>query len=280
MSMDPIASPSRNFDPTRHDSHVIALFKDEAAAERARTAVEQAGLMPDQIEIMAEGEALHQGLRHPVQDLFVPEDDYHDFHHALGRGHVILIVRPNTAAARSAAMSALEREAPLDLEQHGRKWRGTAAPVERMSINHATVSRADMWGRAVGGRDEVILDMTGQKMTIRQMSNTDMADAAFAPILAPAERPVPLAPPAPVRDTPVRGTSYTYGVPADVVSRMTPDEQVMAQPHTVEVPGHQTTQGTYLRVVDGQTRLGWRDQHRTAGKVRSYVTERPSDAMP
>ena len=181
---------------------------------------------------------------------------------------------------RQAAVSALEREAPLDIEQNGRNWRGTAAPVERMSINHATVSRADMWGRAVGGRDEVILDMTGQKMSVRQMSDTDMAEAAFAPVMLPTEKPAPLAPPPPVRETPVRGTSYTYGVPADVVSRMTPEEQVMAQPHTIEVPGHQTTQGTYLRIVDGQTRMGWRDQQLTAGKVRSYVTERSGDTMP
>jgi hypothetical protein len=262
------------YDPLRHDSHVIALFDNEANAGLARDALRQAGVPGDLVAIMADGAALHGGLRHPVQDLFVPEDDYHDYHHAIGRGHALLIVSPASVEARDAAVAVLEGFAPLDLEQHGRRWRGTPAPSGRMEINHANVSRADMRGRAVGGRDEVILDMTGQKMTVRMMSEADMAEAPFAPISM--ERPAPLAPPPPTRDVPVHGTSYTYGVPLDVVQRMSPQEQVMAQPHTVEVTGDKTTRGTFLRVVDGQTRVGWRDPHPAAVRVRSYVTERPT----
>ncbi len=273
--MDTPAHPRRSFDPARHDSHVVALFDNEVSAERARLAVLAAGVPASQIEIMADGAALHEGLRHPVQDLFVPEDDYHDYHHALGRGHALLIVRPASPEARDAAMWALESAAPLDLEQNGRRWRGTPAPATR-EINHANLSRADMHGRAVGGRDEVILDMTGQKMTVRTMSEADMADAPFAPMSTPEQRPAPLAPPVPPRDVPVQGTSYTYGVPAEIVQRMSPQEQVMAQPHSVEVPGDKTTHGTFLRVVDGQTRVGWRDGHSQG--VRSYVIERPTDA--
>ena len=275
--MDPAAPTSRLYDPARHDSHIIALFTDEAAAVQARSAVIQAGLLPDIVVIMADGAALHSGLRHPVQDLFVPEDDYHDYHHALGRGHALLIVRPVSVETREAAVAIVEQHAPLDMEQHGRKWRGTAQPADRFSINHASVCRADMAGRAIGGHDEVILDMTGQKMTVRRMSDEDMAAAPFTPILPPQQRPAPLASPVPARDVPVSGTSYTYGVPADVVQRMSPQEQVMAQPHTVEIAGDLSTQATFLRVVDGQTRLGWRERHPAATRIRSYVTERPID---
>ena len=278
--MDTPASKDRRFDPAQHESHVIALFHDELAAGDARSAVLQAGVSPDLIILMADGAALHSRMRHPVQDLFVPEDDYHDYHHALGRGHAILIVRPASPETREAAVSALAGASPMDFEEHGRKWRGAPAPVDRLSINHATVSRADMLNRAVGGRDEVILDMTGQKMTVRTMSETDMADAAFAPFMHPHDRPAPVAPPVPERAVSVQGTSYTYGVPRDVVQRMTPEEQVMAQPHTVAAPGDQTTRGTFLRVVDGQTRVGWRDTHASAPLVRSYVTERPNDPTP
>jgi hypothetical protein len=270
----------RMFDPAHHDSHVIALFTDEAGAEQARAAVVAAGVPASQVEVMADGEALHGGQFHPVQDLFVPEDDYHDYHHALGRGHALIIVRPSSVEALDAAVAALENAAPLSLEEHGRNWQGkSTAPVTRMTINHTNVSRADMYGRAIGGRDEVILDMTGQKMTVRIMSEAEMAEAPFAPPQSPEHRPAPLAPPPPARNVPVQGTSYTYGVPAEIVRRMSPDEQVMAQPHTVEVTGDKTTRGTFLRVVDGRTRVGWRAFHPTAARVRSYVTERPADAV-
>ena len=277
--MDDPAPPLRLFDPARHDSTVIALFRDEASADLARAAAVGMGVPANSITILADGAALHSGVRHPVQDLFVPEDDYHDYHHALGRGHALVIVRATSAETRDAAVWALESVKPLDVEQHGRAWRGTPAPPAPVAINHTNVSRADMQGRAIGGRDEVILDMTGQKMTVRMMSEADMAAAPFAPRSMPEQRPVPLAPPVPPRNMPVRGTSYTYGVPIDVVQRMSPEEQVMAQPHTVAVPGDQTTQGMFLRVVDGQTRLGWRDPHPWDVRVRSYVTERPTAAM-
>ena len=278
--MDTPAPPLRHYDPAHHDSQVIAMFKDEAGAEKARSAVLAAGVpVPvDHVSVMADGQALHGGLRHPVQDLFVPEDDYHDYHHALGRGHALLIVRPANGQARDAAVAALEQASPLDIEENGRHWRGTPAPSGRMAVNHANLSRADMHGRALGGRDEVILDMTGQKMTVRMMSDADMEAAPFAPMMTPDQRPAPLAPPPPARETPVTGTSYTYGVPPEIAQRMSPDEQVMAQPHTVEVHGDQTTHGTFLRVADGQTRIGWRDAHPAAARVRSYVTERPTDS--
>ena len=267
----------RMFDPAHHDSHVIALFDDETGAEQARAAVVAAGVPASEVEVMADGAALHGGQRHPVQDLFVPEDDYHDYHHALGRGHALIIVRPGSAEARDAAVTALENASPLSLEEHGRKWQGrSTAPVTRMTINHTNVSWADMYGRAVGGRDEVILDMTGQKMTVRIMSEAEMAEAPFAPLQSPEHRPAPLAPPPPARTVPVQATSYTYGVPAAIVQRMSPEEQVMAQPHTVEVTGDKTTRGTFLRIVDGQTRVGWRETHPAAARVRSYVTERPT----
>lgn len=276
--MDTPAHATLFYDPARHDSHVIALFDDEASAAQAKAVVVAAGVPEGQTAIMADGAALHDGVRHPVQDLFVPEDDYHDFHHALGRGHALLIVNPGSATAREAAIWALEQSAPLDLEQHGRRWRGTATPVPRMQINHANLSRADMHGRAIGGRDEVILDMTGQKMTVRMMSEADMVDAPFAPPLLPEHRAAPLAPPPPARDRPVQGTSYTYGVPTEIVRRMTREEQVLAQPNTVPTQGDCTTRGTFLRVVDGQTRVGWRDTSATATRVRSYITERPTDS--
>ncbi|RZK95079.1 MAG: hypothetical protein EOO66_07555, partial [Methylobacterium sp.] len=108
--MDPHARPdgadAPGFDPARHESQVMALFVDDAAAERAGSAVVAAGVASERIEIMADGAALHQGVRHPVQDLFVPEDDYQDYHHALGRGHAMVIVRPGSVAERDATVEA------------------------------------------------------------------------------------------------------------------------------------------------------------------------------
>lgn len=275
--MDLHATPSAEhdpiYDPARHESQVMALFADDAAAEQAGLAVVAAGLASEQVEVMADGAALHEGIRHPVQDLFVPEDDYHDYHHALGRGHVMVIVRPTSVRERDAAVRALENASPLDIDLNGRKWRGQSTmPKPGLTINHANVSMADMRGRAIGGHDEVILDMTGQKMTIRVMSETDMAAAPFAPALQPAQRPVPLAPPAPVRATATRGTTYTYGVPADVVMRMTPEEQVLAQS-----PAQSPRRDTFLKAVGSHTQLGWRDQPPNAMRVRSYVSERPTE---
>lgn len=275
--MDPHAGPSAaqesGYDPARHESQIMALFANDATAEQARVAVVAAGVASERVEIMADGAALHEGVRHPVQDLFVPEDDYHDYHHALGRGHAMVIVRPGSAEERNAAVWALENSSPMDLELHGRKWRGLSTlPQPRLEINHTNVSRADMHGRAVGGRDEVILDMTGQKMTVRVMSETDMAQAPFAPVMVPARRPVPLAPPAPKREAAIRGTTYTYGVPADVVNRMTPEEQVMAQS-----PIQSPRRDTFLKAVGSHTQMGWRDRPPHAKHVRSYVSERPSE---
>lgn len=261
------------YDPARHESQVMALFTDDAAAEQALWAVVNAGVARERVEVMADGAALHEGVRHPVQDLFVPEDDYHDYHHALGRGHAMVVVRPHSVEERDAAVWALEYASPMDLELHGRKWRGqSTVRTSGPRINHANVSRADMHNRAIGGHDEVILDMTGQKMTVRMMSDTDMADAAFAPVLQTVERPIPLAPPAPARSTPIRRTTYTYGIPADVVNRMTPEEQVLAQS-----PMQSPRRDTFLKEVGSHTQLGWRDRPPHAVRVRSYVSERPSE---
>ena len=240
----------------------------------------RSGIPVEHVLIMAEGAALHAGLRHPVQDLFVPEDDYHDFHHALGRGHALLIVRPVSAEARDAAVTALEKSSPLDFDEHGRHWRGTAAPAGRMQVNHANLSRADMHGRAIGGRDEVILDMTGQKMNVRMMSEADMAEGAVrtdvdaGPATGPRWRRL-------CRHATClcRGRVIPMVFQPRSCGRMSPEEQVMAQPHSVEVPGDNTTRGTFLRTVDQETRLGWRDSHPSGVRVRSYVTERPTDAM-
>ena len=275
--MDPhAASPAASqpdFDPARHESQIMALFADDAAAEQAGSAVVAAGVASERVEIMADGAALHAGIRHPVQDLFVPEDDYQDYHHALGRGHAMVIVRPGSAAEREAAVGALESSAPMDLDLHGRNWRGqSAVPPQRLGINHINVSRADMHGRAIGGRDEVILDMTGQKMTVRVMSDADMEQAPFAPMVTPAQRPAPLAPPPPKRETAIRGTTYTYGVPADVVRRMSPEDQVMAQ-----TPMQPSPRDTFLKDVGSHTQMGWRDRPANAKLVRSYVFERPSE---
>lgn len=268
-----VADHAPTYDPARHESLVIALFADDAAAERARSAVLMAGVAGERVEVMAGGAALDEGIWHPVQDLFVPEDDYHDLHHALGRGHALVIVRPASVYDRDVAVLVLENAAPLNVEANGRKWRGqSTVPKQGPTINHANVSRADMRNRAVGGHDEVILDMTGQKMTVRVMSETDMAEAPFAPPLNSAQRKTPLVPAVPARAAATRQTTYTFGVPADVVNRMSPEEQVLAQS-----PLLSPRRDTFLKEAGSHTQLGWRDQPTAAVRVRSYVSERPSE---
>ena len=267
--MDGSGAPAGTYDPARHESQILALFDDRAAADHAKAALFGVGVPAEAIDILSDAASSHR-----VQSLFIPEQDYQDYQHALGRGQALLVVRPRNAAERDASVATVEACAPLDVETHGRRWRGTPEAVDRLELNHANVSRADMRGRALQGRDEVVLDMTGQKMVIRVMSEQDMAEAPYRPMLLPQNRPAPLASPIPAQAVPITGVTYTHGVPADVVERMTPEEQVMAQtPATDGATRH------FIRVVGNERRVGWRDRPPQANRVRSYVTER-GDTQP
>ncbi|MDT7950559.1 MAG: hypothetical protein RQ966_03545 [Acetobacteraceae bacterium] len=270
-------TPPRPYDPSRHESHLVAVFADHASAGMARSSVIAAGVAAELVMLMAQTEPMGSGERHPLEDLFVPEDDYHDYRHALGRGHVLIVVRPESLDTRDAAARALQSASPLDWDEQHRQQQHELPDPAKQYVNHANLSRADMKHRELGGHDETMLDMTGKPMTVRSMSDEDMEKAPFAPFSTPAHQATGREEVPTVHETPSSGTSYTHGVPPEIARQMSPEQQVMAQPHAEEVARDDPAGGTYLRLVNGQSRVGWRDPHPHATRIRSYVIERPTD---
>ena len=269
------ATPGGSYDPARHGSQIVAVFADPAAGERARAALLDTGVPAHAMDMLA-GDADERSTE-AIEVLFVPPPDMDDYRHALRRGYALVVVWPDSVTQRDSAVDALERCHPLDVDAHVREWRNPPSEQHAPSWNHANVSRADMHGRALRGYDKTMRDMTGRKMTVRVMSQQDMAEAPYRPFAASVDRPTSPSPRfGPAQTASVTGVTYTHGVPPVLVARLSPEQQIAAQAPAPDLP----TARQFVRVGADQPIVGWRDRPGAARRVRSYVAERAAGPNP
>ncbi len=281
------------YDPERHENQVLALFEDRRRAEGARRELLNAGVPAEAIQVIDKTAQDQSGKHQPLEEggfwaavtgLFAPDQDVDELGQALGRGHALVVATPESAAERETVIEVLEGLGPLevgglDVDTEVASDHGPAtpsAPVDHTRLNHATLSRADMAGHALPGHMQPMLDMSGQPMSVRVLSDEEAAAVADASQLPPAEQAeVPAEPMAAERAQEPRVT-YTYGVPETMAGPMSRDEQIEAQaPATAEqVVSAEPGGRKMVRIVEERMRVGWREQHARAVRVRSYVAEK------
>lgn len=238
------------YDPDRHNNQLVAVFEDRSAADRAREALLGAGVSEGAIEVLdADPDGDPQGAGRQgagiwgaMQNLFAPAQDHDDYGHALGRGHAMVVVTPVGGTDRQLALEVLEASEPLDFDAKRAEWRGPGhireSAADHAAMNRATVTRADLTGKEPRGRDEDMVDMTGQPMRMKSMSAEDMDAATESPITESVLTTDPRAPSpqasaqqGAVEAEPAspRQATYTYGVPPEVASELSHEQQVQRQ---------------------------------------------------
>lgn len=191
----------QSFDPSRHDTQLVAAFERRPLAEAARHALLGAGVPAEAIELLggdpADPEPPSEGIFDTLRRLFAPPEDALRLGDAVSQGRTIVVVHPQGVSERETAIEVLEGCGPIDLEE--RDEPGHA------ELNHAPLTRADMAPNPL----------------------TTASDQPVAPTIA-----------ATTAETPPTGTTYTYGIPDTVARAMSAEEQILAQAPDVTTRPH------------------------------------------
>jgi uncharacterized protein (TIGR02271 family) len=134
------------YDPNRHDNQIVAVFESRSQADAARDALLGAGIPQSAVQVLdrtsgdaapgvtrAEDRNQDEGFWGAIKSLFVPEEDYNAYYHAIGRGHAMVIVTPSGQVDRHRVIELLEAAGPVDFDAKLEEWRQagydyTAAP--------------------------------------------------------------------------------------------------------------------------------------------------------
>lgn len=123
------------YDPNRYDNQIVAVFENRTDADRARDALLGAGIPSSAIQVldrssgdqtagMSRAEDRNQeGFWGAIKSLFAPEEDYATYHHAIERGHAMVVVVPTGDMDRHRAIEVLESSGPIDFDARLEEWR-------------------------------------------------------------------------------------------------------------------------------------------------------------
>lgn len=126
------------YDPSRHDNQLVAVYDGRTDAEAARSALLAAGIPSSAVGIvdntsagagrLEERSAVaadDEGFWGTIKNLFAPDDDYQNYHHAIGRGHVMVVVTSTAQMDRKRIIETLEAHNPIDVDSKADEWRQT-----------------------------------------------------------------------------------------------------------------------------------------------------------
>ncbi len=120
------------YDPARHDNQIVGLYETNAQAAAARDALLAAGIASSAIQLVdrsntGQGTVEHggtdEGFWGAVKSLFAPEEDVTAYHHAVDRGHAMVVVTPSQGVDRSRVIEVLEGTNPIDFDAKLEEWR-------------------------------------------------------------------------------------------------------------------------------------------------------------
>jgi len=124
---------STAYDPARHENQIVAVYDDRSRANAARDALIGAGIPERAIKVLdrtatdssasTSDDTRHEGFWGALKSLFVPEEDIHAYSHAIGRGHAMLVVTPDSSMNRDRIVEVLESTAPIDFDSKLAEWR-------------------------------------------------------------------------------------------------------------------------------------------------------------
>jgi len=243
------------YDPNRHDNQIVAVYESRAQAEAARDALLGAGISQSAIEVLdrtsgdgalgetrAEDRNQGEGFWGAIKSLFAPDDDYNAYHHALGRGHAMVLVVPTGDMDRHRVIEILESSGPIDFDAKLEEWR-------QAGYDYSGAPRATDQGRA-----EPKATSGGSGTGYQAGTSTSGAIGAAAGMAGTGGRQV----------TDRVGVPETTGSRANLTGQRT---GTTAQGLT----GNEET----IKVVEERLRVGKREVAQGAVRVRSYVVERP-----
>jgi len=237
------------YDPNRHDNQIVAVYENRTQAEAARDALLNAGIPQTAIEVLdrTSGDATlgesriedrnqDEGFWGAIKSLFVPEEDYDAYHHAIGHGHAMVVVMPTADMDRHRVIETLEASGPLDFDAKLAEWR-------QAGYDYSGAARATDLGRAQptassGGSGTGYAAGTGAAGAATARSGRQVTETVTMPTAASAKQ---------------TGTAASASTQAGVTS--TPQDTV--------------------KVVEERLRVGKREVAQGAVRVRSYVVERP-----
>ena len=130
------AHDSGFYDPDRHDNQIVAVYEDQAAAQRAQQSLAAAGIPQDQLKVVGkvagdaakgvsevEDKTVGDQILGAFMSLFTPNSDHADYTHAVDRGHAMLVVSPTGGTDRHQVVQLLEQSHPIDFDAKLAEWR-------------------------------------------------------------------------------------------------------------------------------------------------------------
>ncbi|HYZ64067.1 MAG TPA: YsnF/AvaK domain-containing protein [Acetobacteraceae bacterium] len=126
------------YDPNRHDNQIVAVYENRPAADAARDALLGAGIPASAVQVLdrTQGDAApgasrvedrgtgrDEGFWGAIKSLFVPDEDYTAYYHAIDRGHAMVMVIPAAGMDRHRVIEILESSGPIDFDAKLEEWR-------------------------------------------------------------------------------------------------------------------------------------------------------------
>ena len=228
------------YDPNIHDNQIVAMYDTLEHAEAARTALLAAGVDAGAVEVTygtaPDDTPDGQGFWGSVKSLFAPDEDAHAFGHAMGRGHVMLVVHPAMTANRDHIIEVLEASHPIDFDSKLEEWRQAG-----YDYSHA-------------GQDSIRTetptgDATGSSTAMGAVMAAGVGGAMMAgtmPVITPT-----------AQIATSNGTSNTVAT------------------ETAASPSSMRPNADTIKVLQERLRVGKREVATGTVRVRSYVVERP-----
>ena len=102
------------------NDQIIAVFENDNRARAARDALVAGGFGHDRIEIW--DQRTGSGSWAAMKKWSLPDEDCHLYAEGLHRGHAMLLIRC-TAGEHDRVLQLIEQHQPLDIDEHGAKWR-------------------------------------------------------------------------------------------------------------------------------------------------------------
>jgi uncharacterized protein (TIGR02271 family) len=130
---------------------VTGFFDSRPPAERAAQELKEIGIPEDDVRVIAGSDGTGSiateredgGFWGSLRDLFLPESDRHVYAEGLNRGGYMVSALTHTREESEQAMSTLEGEGAVDLDERERSWRAagwneyTGAAVGRQTTDQA-----------------------------------------------------------------------------------------------------------------------------------------------
>ncbi len=155
-----------SYDPIQHENQLVAVYDTEAHAEAARDELLRAGIPSSAVRVVQRPEGTSadtvttgerdEGFWGAIKSIFAPEEDVTAYHHAVDRGHAMVLVTVESGMDRSRAIEILEQTNPIDFDAKLHEWRQSgydySQPPARSGMAQSSGAGMQTMGGATAGQ--------------------------------------------------------------------------------------------------------------------------------